>query len=248
MKKSLLALPIVILGSLFILGLLGQAQALADDPPRAKTATPVKVELALYKPPMLGAPRLRVGGGVRGAEDNDAPVLQVLAPLQCGLTTRKQPILYWHLDKPAQHALEITVMEVGGVSPLARELQVGPIAAGLHAFRLAGQDKSLGIGKEYEWFVAVILDPAQRSKDIIASGGLRRIAMPDGLQGQLNTAQVGEDGLLYAGAGLWYDAIDALVEGLGKTADKATLSGQFSAILKQEEIIGISLTVPMDKL
>ncbi len=247
MNKSLFALLLIVMGTLSPLGPMGYFQALADPPPPRSTPPPANPGLALYKPPMLGAPKLRVGGGVRGTEGLDAPVLQVLAPLQSGQTTMEKPVLYWHLDKPTKHALEITVMAEGEVAPLVRELQPGPVAAGLHAFRLAGHDKTLAVGKEYEWFVAVILDPAQRSKDIIASGGLLRIAMPPGLQGQLATAKSGESGLIYAGAGLWYDAIDALVEGQDKAADKTTLGPQFSAILRQEEIPGISLTAPVER-
>jgi hypothetical protein len=179
---------------------------------------------------------------VRGVEVSDGPGVRVLAPLQIGLTIMAQPVLYWHLDQPTPHAMEITVMEVGGVTPLVRESLAGPVAAGLHAFRLAGQNKRLEIGKEYEWFVAVILDPAQRSKDSVASGGLARIAVPIGLPGQLNGARTGEAGLIYARAGLWYDAINALVEGAAGTRDKKVLAGQFTAILQQEEIAGVTLS------
>ena len=248
MKKTLAAVLIGVGINLSLFGVIDQAQALDGDVPKDQTATPAAVGLALYKPPMLGAPRLRIGGGVRGTDILDAPVLHVLAPLQTGQTTMEQPVLYWHLDKPTKHEIEITVMAMGGVSPLIREVLAGPVAAGLHAFRLASQDQRLALGKEYEWFVAVILDPSQRSKDIIASGGLSLVAVPPGLQAQLSTARSVEHGLLYAGAGLWYDAINALVEGMDKAPDKTVLSGQFAAILKQEEIAGVGLTTSVRKM
>ena len=244
MKKMVLALLLIVLGYLSPLGLFAEAHAADGNQPHG----PASGGLSFYKPPMLGAPKLRVGGGVRGAGGNDAPVVQVIAPQQTGLTTKAEPVLYWHLDKPTPHALEITVMEEGGVSPLVRVMQSGPIAAGLHAFRLTGQGKGLEIGKEYEWFVAVILDPEQRSKDIVASGGLMRVAEPEGLQGKLKAAKADEAGLIYAGAGLWYNAIDALVEGLDKGTDKPALASQFTAILKQEEIAGVPPTVSEKEL
>lgn len=136
-------------------------------------------------------------------------------------------------------------MEEGGVSPLVRRVQAGPIAAGLHAFRLTDQDKRLAIGTEYEWYVAVLLDPAQRSKDIISSGGVMRVALPSAVSEQLHDAKTGEAALVYAGAGLWYDAINAMVEEVASTEDKRGLAGQFSAILQQEEIAGVTLLPPV---
>lgn len=206
----------------------GQANASTDS------------DLVLYKPPMRGAPKLRVGGGVRGGSF-ETPVLQVIAPQQIGLTTLEQPVLYWHLDKAANYALEMTVMEAGKMSPLLLEKHDGPINPGLHSFRVTGQNIRLETGKEYEWFVALIIDPEQRSKDIIAGGGIMRVSVPTGLQKSLDTAPSHESGGIYAQAGLWYDAINAMVAGQGNSSDKLALNDQFAGILQQEEIRMVTL-------
>jgi hypothetical protein len=215
-----------------------QSQAREAESTKAPDPTATGHQL-LYKPPLLGAPKLRIGGGGRGVADHAHPVLQVLAPKQSGLTTMAQPTLYWYLDRATPHTVEITIMEEMGVSPLVRELLAGPVPAGLHAFRLATQDKRLELDKDYEWFVAIIPEPAQRSKDIISSGGLALIPVSTALHDQLQVAKTDELGLLYAGAGLWYDAINALAEGQNRGPKQAVLRGQFTSILQQEEITGV---------
>lgn len=222
---------------------LANAATAAKENGQERSQPPAGV-VSLYKPPHLGAPRLRMGGGVRGGEGSDAPVIHVLAPEQLGLTTAEQPTLYWHLDKATPHVVEITLNEVGGVSPLARKELTGPVAAGLHAFRLAEQDQRLTIGKEYEWFVAVVLDQEQRSQDIIAGGGLQRVAMPDGLSARLSGLGPQAAGAAYAGAGLWYDALAAMVTGASQAPAPAELANQFQTILQQEGIGGVQLTPP----
>jgi len=240
------ALPRMVL--IFALGLWLMTSHLADPATAAEeeggqeSPTPPAGAVSPYKPPPLGAPRLRIGGGVRGVAGGDAPVVHVLAPQQIGLTVAEQPTLYWHLDKETPHVVEITLSEVGGVSPLARVELAGPVAAGLHPFRLAAQGKRLALGKEYEWFVAVVLDQEQRSQDIIAGGGLQRVALPSGLPERLSGRGAKEAGAIYAGAGLWYDAIDAMVERTDKTPPLAELANQFQTILQQEGINGVQLT------
>lgn len=225
-----------LLGSLLVVGV-----SLAAGPPQEKT-----VGLGSYKPPVLGAPRLRIGGGVRGVGDGGIPLVQVLAPRQAGQTTLAQPTLYWHLDQPTPQAVEITIMAEGAVSPLLREILPGPVAAGLHAFRLSDGGKRLERGVSYSWFVAVIVQPKQRSRDALACGGLLLVEAPEGLAERVGALKVSELAAVYAQAGLWYEAIDALVEGQSEGAEQPGVAAQFASILQQEEITGVPLSKAQD--
>ena len=241
-------------GTLVVLGvLLGLClfwvvgEALAAEP--AKSAKPALQEqasgLGLYKPPVLGAPRLRIGGGVRGmGGDGDVPVVQVLAPRQAGQTTLAQPTLYWHLDRATPYAVEITIMAERGVSPLARQILPGPVAGGLHAFRLQEQGKRLELGVDYTWFVAVIVQPQQRSRDALACGGLRLVDPPAGLAESVRSSVKGTGlGAVYAKAGLWYEAINALVEVPHEGPGQLGSAAQLAAFLQQEEITGVTFVL-----
>jgi len=235
-------LTFMALGMLGCLGFLLAVEAtLAAGPPQENMAG-----LGSYRPPVLGAPRLRIGGGVRGTGDGGIPLVQVLAPRQAGQTTLAQPTLYWHLDQPTPQAVEITIMAEGAVSPLLREILPGPVAAGLHAFRLTDGDKRLERGVGYNWFVAVIVQPKQRSRDALACGGLLLVEAPVGLAEQVRDLKGSELGTVYARAGLWYEAINALVEGQSEGAGQLRVAAQFASILKQEEITGVPLTKAQD--
>ena len=66
------------------------------QPPPAD-AKQVSQPSPVYKPPQLGAPGGRVGGGTRGI-GGDALSLVALAPNHVGLTTQVQPTFYWYLS------------------------------------------------------------------------------------------------------------------------------------------------------
>jgi hypothetical protein len=60
--------------------------------------------------------------------------------------------------------------------------------------------------------VALVPDEQTRSSDVIASGMIERIAMPEGLAERLVGAGRREQVNLYAQAGIWYDALAVLSE------------------------------------
>jgi hypothetical protein len=85
-----------------------------------------------------------------------------------------------------------------------------PIDGGIHALDLGRQGVRLDPGVRYEWFVALVADPIQRSRDIVAGAEIERVPAPAGLERKL--ADAGQDGGagVYAEAGIWYDAIDSV--------------------------------------
>jgi hypothetical protein len=110
--------------------------------------------------------------------------------------------------------------------------------------RLAEYDVSLAIGVTYQWFVALIRDPTQRSKDIVARGRIERIKLPEALHTRLAQAREGEAPALYAGAGLWYDALTALADLIETTPQDAEFRQQRAALLEQ---VGLLEAAAYDK-
>jgi hypothetical protein len=91
-----------------------------------------------------------------------------------------------------------------------------PIAQGVHALRLGDHGVTLKPGVEYQWFVAVVSNPAQRSNDVVAGGGIKRIAPADAV-----------------GDGVWYDALDQLSQQISANPADARLRQQRAALLEQ---------------
>jgi len=162
-----------------------------------------------YRPPLRGAPSRRVGGGSRG--DGDAAAdLYVLAPDHTGLTTSEQPVLYWYISKPVDDELVFTLVDDMGVEPLVETTISSPKDAGIYPIKLADYAVQLKIDTEYQWFITIVRDPAQRSMDRLAGGVVKQVAPADGITRRLQKAGRQQAAAIYAESGLWYDAVDVL--------------------------------------
>jgi hypothetical protein len=144
----------------------------------------------------------------------------VLAPNETGFTTRDTPTIYWYVSEPVESPVEVTLTTtepLKDATPPALEITLQPpIGKGVHALRLADHGVVLKPGVEYQWFVAVVGNPAQRSSDIIAGGAIKRLA-------ETNTAK----------DGLWYDTIDQLSQRISASPADPRLRQQRAALLDQ---------------
>jgi hypothetical protein len=202
------------------------ATAVASDPEGA-----TKVAMPAYTPPLRGAPASRVGGGTRSAGAAHL-VLEVVAPDHTGLTGTAQPTLYWYAsatdaEKPL---VERTLPPVRG--------------AGIHAIPLDTLGATLKPGTEYQWFVSVVSDPAQRSRDVTAGGTIRLRAADGALRSQVAKVDPLQAPLLYAQAGYFYDAVDGLSRLIAKNPDDAGLRAQRAALLEQ---VGLGQVAALDR-
>lgn len=171
----------------------------------------------VFKPPQMGAPATRVGGGTRGSSEHDAK-LEVLAPEQTALTSQASPTLYWFISKAGQAQVEITLTE-GEAEPLLEKTINGIQKSGIQAISLQESGVKLQPGREYTFTVALINNPEQRSSDVVSSAVLKYQVPTNPLT----------DAAEMAGAGYWYDSLDKLI---------SSDSPQLASLLKQ---VGISL-------
>jgi hypothetical protein len=209
----------------------GEAQ---QKPPEgaASDAKATSASAPVYKPPLRGAPGGRVGGGTRGT-GREAFILSVLAPAHTGLTTSDQPVLYWFISSPSSHPVELTLVDPQKSDPLIELRMAPPVAAGVHRVKLAEHNVRLDPAVAYQWYVAVMPDTGRRSKDILAGASLERVPVPDDLSAKVSRASKADLPALYAGAGLWYDAIAALNELIDEAPQNAALRAQRSALLRE---------------
>jgi hypothetical protein len=201
---------------------------------KKKSVTPVGIPV--YKPPLRGAPVGRVGGGTRGA-GSEMPILAALVPEHIGLTFQEQPSLYWYLSKPTDYLVEFTLIDEQSIQPLLEKRITPPVQAGVHCVRLADHDAGLSKGKQYKWFVALVLDPEHRSKDIIAGGAIELIDLPEALQAKLAQAEEEKIPNIYAEAGIWYDALSAISGLIDAAPNDQFLRRKRASLLKQ---VGLS--------
>ncbi len=179
----------------------------APSVPKTTPAKPDKLALAKikYQPPLRGAlsseqPHRR-RGGARG-DGVSLITLEVLAPDHTGWTGQPQPTLYWFQSAPADVPFEFSVIREGDPKPLVLVRLPDARAAGLQRLRLADHGVKLEPGVEYEWVVALVVNPESRSRDVIASGYIQ--------YDPASTART--DAAESAAAGLWYDALSQIID------------------------------------
>ena len=158
----------------------------------------------VYVPPARERPRRRIGGGVRGPEQQ-WPHVYALVPTHTGHTSADAPSLFWSIDgqPPANAQIGFYLInDATNETVLATQL-TRPDRAGIYRVRLTEHQVELKPGVEYEWSVALEDDGDQV---LVATGWVERVPLngspPSG---------VGHDAVeFYAQRGLWYDALAAL--------------------------------------
>ncbi len=185
-----------------------------------------------YRPASTGAPSVRLTGGSRGTGVNSV-ALDVLAPEDVGLTTQEQPSLFWYQSKPANAKFELTLLQEDKLEPLLQVSEERALQAGIHRLRLSEHKAKLAVGVEYQWVVALITDPDNRSSDLVASGIIKRIEPAAELKSQLASASPRSLAGVYAEAGIWYDALSSLTDQIDAAPANQALQEARTDLLRQ---------------
>jgi hypothetical protein len=205
-----------------------------------------KSRLPIYRPPSVGKPAHSVGGGTRGPGDG-SPALYVLVPNHVAQTASSQPSLFWFVDNApgAQARMEFTLLDEDGIEPLVQARLETPEAAGIYRIRLSEYGVELKQGIEYEWSVAMVLDPEKSGKDIVSTGWIDRVGRADGLDEQLSSAGGKQAVNVLAQEGLWYDALTTLGDQLEKRPTDAGLTDARAALLQQVGLAEVATATPL---
>lgn len=199
---------------------------------------PVSVQAQdTFRPPRTstGSPDNTQSGGTRGPEcmvNEQKPVALVPAS-EIGATVAEFPTLYWYMPKSRAKAVEFVLRDANQQqvysvkyslaqytektaqgddyfvegSPGIMSLTV-PASAGL---------SPLEIGKEYQWDLTVVCDPANNDpadhdNRMLMTGGLKRVQADSNLALRAQQASPEERVALYQNAQLWYEAVGTIVE------------------------------------
>ena len=209
---------------------LGVESAFAEDNAQKAAATPApKVK---FRPPTDDAPAVRVTGGSRGSGDGTI-TLDVLAPNQTGLTTLEQPSLFWFQSKPANAKFELTLLQENKAKPLLQFTVQRSAKAGIQRLKLSDQGVKLAPGVEYQWVVALITDPDNRSSDLVASGVIKRIEASPALKDKIAKASPESLPGVYAEQGIWYDALSVLSDQIEAQPQNKALLETRADLLRQ---------------
>lgn len=193
--------------------------------------------------PSTGAPSVRLTGGSRGIGDSTISV-DVLAPDDVGLTTQEQPSLFWYQSKPAKAKFELTLLQENKVKPLVQVTAERSMTAGIQRVRLSEHGVKLAPGVEYQWVVALITDPDNRSSDLIASGVIKRVEASPELKKKIAGATPDAVPGIYAENGIWYDALSSLSDRIDADPGNKALQEARADLLRQAGLKG-AVTTPV---
>ncbi|MDJ0895889.1 MAG: DUF928 domain-containing protein [Alphaproteobacteria bacterium] len=202
-----------------------------DAPEKPTIAAPILI----YNPPDLGAPTVGVAGATKPLE----PTFGLLAPAHMGLTAREAPTLYWYLAGVEARALVFTLSKSGELAPVLTTDLKPPTGPGLNRVDLAKLGVKLKPEQEYFWSIVAVLDPQDRSHDLVKKGYLMH------RQPGSNTFEAGLPGASAAAqAGYWYDAVHALGEAIRRQPDDATLRQARASLMEQ---VGLWYVANLDR-
>jgi hypothetical protein len=196
-------------------------------------------DLPAYRPPQRGAPAARVGGGTRGTGDASA-YIAVITPPHTAYTAHAQPTLFWYLSTAVTTRFEFALISDVDVQPMIDSTLSDSLPPGIHWLSLADFGVTLEPGKSYQWSVALVQDPDQRSSDILSSGRIRYEKTSRELAQRLQQSTPEQAVRLYAETGYWYDAIATLSELIGNNPEDTSLVRQRIALLQQADLPVVS--------
>jgi Domain of Unknown Function (DUF928) len=212
-----------------------------DNPPStAGQAVPA----VKFRPPSRGAPATRLTGGSRGSGDATI-TLDVLAPDETGLTTQEQPSLFWYQSKPAEAKFELTLLEEKKPKPMLQVKFERSNKAGIQRIKLSDHGVKLAPDIEYQWVVALVTDPDNRSSDLVASGSIKRVAPSAELRAKIAAASPSALPGVYAEAGIWHDALETLSDLIDAQPDNEALRQARADLLAQ---VGLKAAANSDRV
>lgn len=211
----------LIIAVMMTLAVAAAGAAHAQNPPDAPSPPDKPADVApppVYKPPLRGAPGGRVGGASRAAVHISTPLpeIELLAPADhAGVTVSATPTLYYFVSRPVTSPTQFTISAPMQPTPVLEVTIPSPRAAGIYALRTADYRVRLRPGVVYTWSVSIVLDPRAWSRNIVASGTVvfDPTADPAADASAALALAPPRRAALYAGAGVWYDAVTAAAEG-----------------------------------
>jgi len=103
-----------------------------------------------------------------------------------------------------------------------------PVGPGIQQLNLSEHNVHLTPGAKYQWSVALVSDPKRRSLDVVATGGIERVATSQGPDSNTPKSDAPQ---AYAKAGLWYDTIMSMSDLIAESPSDHALREQRATLL-----------------
>jgi hypothetical protein len=187
------------------------------------------------------------GGTTRGCSGGGMPLTVLASRNYVGRTIYQHPTFAWFVppdsaSKPMQFTIYEWVPDGKPKEVRKMSLQSSPGIMKLSPF--SENEPGLQPGKEYLWQVVIHCDPDNPSGDLVSEATIEVVGMPAAVQSELNRAVNSvEKANIYAGAGLWYNALDEALK-LAQASKLGEVGSTLLNDLAQWEAPGTTLELP----
>lgn len=198
------------------------------------------------RPPNLGAPKGRTGGGAsRGAcvqSQTMRAVLPISAARSYSLTALEHPTFWFYLpNRPhPETRLEFVLQDAADRYVYKTVFTQPNASAGLVSITVPEQSSPLIANAAYSWTLSIQCDPTNPSQMTFIRGSLQRVAIaahPESALTLSTASPTSSDqaitAQLYAQQGLWYDAITILAQALKTQPTNQSTAQVWKDLLKR---------------
>lgn len=162
----------------------------------------------------LQAPGNREGGATRGScpMEGTQRLTALMPEGSSGRTISAYPTLYFYIPTHAEHKAELILRDMASGQSRYRHTVTVAQTPGVVAIPLPPAQAPLETDRLYQWQFRLICDPNDRERDVMVTGVVQRVEPSPTLSEQLATAPPTRKPLLFDQAGIWYDALQSIVE------------------------------------
>jgi Domain of Unknown Function (DUF928) len=186
----------------------------------------------------FGLPTHRRDGGSRGSQDScvvnaeNQNLMALIPQKNVGKNASASPKLFFYvpeLKKPS--TLEFVLRNKQ--DQLIYETFLSTEGNGIISIEVPAGVKSnlLETDQNYHWYLSMICNDQQRSRDIVVEGWMRQGRLDLASQTQLNKASSLEKAEVYRQQGFWFDALSALTENPDSVAEETMMRQKWSEML-----------------
>ena len=189
----------------------------------------------------IGMPNHRRDGGSRSGNDNcvasDRNLVALIPENTVALTASASPELFFYVPKTSpEKTIEFVLRSEADEFMYEAFLKTN--GQGIISVKIPPevQSKLVTKGANYRWYLSMICNSRQRSRDIVVEGWMRQSKIGTTLKQKLEASDVVAQADLYQDRGLWYDALSVLAEQKKAQAEEPSIQAKWTEMLESVDL------------
>ncbi len=198
-----------------------------------------------------GVPVSRVGGAARGGCRSNTPQLQLTALTPITATGKSalvetissHPTFFVYLPETSAQKAEFIVEDAKTQNDLHHETLTLTRTGGIVQVKMPAEKvAALELNHQYKWSFTLLCDPEDPSANLFVEGVIQRVEASTDFTKQIQVAKSaeGDQALLYASNGYWFESLQSLAEMRQKSPQDKALLQDWSDLLSSVKLDAIA--------